>query len=164
MAPLLMALGARVLLVSPEESREVRLEEFFGDHRRTEMAPGEILAEVLVPARVPGEGGAYQAFGLRAANFITAAGVAVVLRVEEGVCRKARVALGAVAPTPFLATPAQEALEGGPPDESRLLEAARRARDAAEPISDVRGSAEHRIELVEELCLRALRLALGRAR
>ncbi len=164
LAPLLMALGARVVVEGTEERRVLSLEEFFGDHRRTLLGAGELLVEVTLPCSLPGEGGAYRAFGLRAANFITVAGVAAFLRVEEGLCTRARIALGAVAPTPVLASAAQEPLLDGPLDDKSMKKAASLARQAAVPISDVRGSADHRRELVEELCFKALVAARGRAR
>jgi carbon-monoxide dehydrogenase medium subunit len=164
LAPLLVALSARAVVAGPEKRRELPLEEFIGDHRRTVLEPGEILVEVVVPTRGSGEGVAYRAFGLRAANYITVAGVAAFLRLEEGVCRQARIALGAVAPTPVLVPAAAERLVGSPLDEAAIGEAARAARAGAAPLSDVRGSAEHRRELVEALCVRALRAAEGRAR
>jgi CO/xanthine dehydrogenase FAD-binding subunit len=163
LAPLLVALGARAVVAGPKRRRELPLEEFFGDHRRTALEPGEILVEVTVPAKSSGEGAAYRAFGLRAANYITVAGVATVVRLEKGVCRQARIALGAVAPTPSLVPSAVECLVGRPMDEASIRGAARAAREAAAPISDVRGSAEHRRELVEALCVRALRAAGERA-
>jgi carbon-monoxide dehydrogenase medium subunit len=164
LAPLLVALSARVVVVGVQERRELPLEKFFGDHRRTVLQAGEILVEVAVPIRSSGEGAAYRAFGLRAANYITVAGVAACIQLEKGVCRQARIALGAVAPTPVLVPAAAERLVGSPLDEAGISEAARAARAAAAPISDVRGTAEHRRELVEALCVRALRAAEGRAR
>jgi carbon-monoxide dehydrogenase medium subunit len=164
LAPLLVALGARAIVAGPEKRRELALEEFFGDHRRTVLRPGQILVEIVVPARTPGEGAAYRAFGLRAANFITVAGVAAFLRLEEGLCREARIALGAVAPTPLPVPGLEERLVGRALDEAVIKQAALAAREAAAPISDVRGSAEHRRELVEALCVQALRAAEERAR
>ncbi len=164
LAPLLQALGARVVVVGPEERQVLSLEEFFGDHRKTVLEPGHILSEVTVSTRSPGEGAAYEAFGLRATNFITVAGVAAFLRVEEGLCTRARIALGAVAPTPLLTSTAQEALVGGALDDKSMKKAARLARQAAVPISDIRGSADHRRELVEKLCFKALDAARERAR
>jgi carbon-monoxide dehydrogenase medium subunit len=136
---------------------------FFEDHRGTSLSQGEILVEVLVPPRGPGEGAAYQAFGLRAANFVTVAGVAAWIRLEAGRCAAARVALGAVAPTPLLAREAGESLAGTRLEETAIGAAAALARQAAQPISDLRGSEHHRRELVEVLCSRALRAAGGRA-
>jgi carbon-monoxide dehydrogenase medium subunit len=164
LAPLLMALGARVEVAGTEGKRELPLNEFFSDHRSTRLIRGEILVRVIVPVRRPGEGAAYHAFGLRAENFITVAGVAVRLRVEEGACTEAKVALGAVAATPVVVPGAEERLVGGPLGGPEIQEAARAARDAAVPITDLRGSAEHRRELVETLCKRALHGARDRVR
>jgi carbon-monoxide dehydrogenase medium subunit len=158
-----MALGARVVVEGLEERRVLSLEEFFGEHRKTVLEPGHILSEVMVSTGSPGEGAAYEAFGLRATNFITVAGVAAFLRVEEGLCTRARIALGAVAPTPLLTSTAQDALVGGPLDDKSMKKAASLARQAAAPISDIRGSADHRRELVEELCFKALEAARERA-
>ena len=163
MAPLLMALGARVVLGGCEARRELSLTEFFKDHRKTALRPGEILVEVAVPVRRPGEGAAYEAFGRRAANFITVAAVAAFLRVQEGICSEARIALGAVHPTPIPVPQAEAVLSGSRLEEAAVREAAGVARNAAAPISDVRGSAEHRRELVEALCMRAIRRAQNRA-
>ena len=135
------------------------LEELFRDVRATVLAPGEILVDVAVPVRKPGEGARYESFGRRAAVFITVAGVAVLVRVEEGICRPARVVLGAVAPTPLLVSVADEAAL----DDGAIAEIAAAARAAALPISDVRGSAEHRRDIVEVLTRRALLAARERA-
>jgi CO/xanthine dehydrogenase FAD-binding subunit len=163
LAPLLMALGARVVVAIPEGFRELSLEEFFGDHRRTVLEPGHLLSEVIVSTRAPGEGAAYKAFGLRATNFITVAGVAAFLRVEGGRCTGARVTLGAVAPTPALVPAAEGMLVGSSLSDGDLVGVGLAAKAAAAPISDLRGSAEHRRELVESLCVRALRAARERA-
>jgi carbon-monoxide dehydrogenase medium subunit len=159
-----MALGGRVGLWGPTGYRELSLRDFFGDHRSSGLAAGEILVEVVVPAGVRGEGAAYRTFGLRAENFITVAGVAACIRLEDGVCREARIALGAVAPTPVLAPEAEARMVDQAIDETTIREAALAARAAAVPISDVRGSADHRRELVEALCRRSLHAALRRAR
>jgi carbon-monoxide dehydrogenase medium subunit len=162
LAPLLVALGARVEVAGPEGLRELPLEGFFHQHRRTTLEAGEILAAVSLPVRSARDGGAYRAFGLRADNFITVAGVAAWISVEGGVCTGARIALGAVAPTPLRAPAAEARLVGTTLDEAVMAAAAQAAREAALPISDLRGSAEHRRELVETLCERALRAAKER--
>jgi len=163
LAPLFMALGARVVEEGPEERRVFSLEEFFGDHRRTILEPGHILSEGIVSTGTPGEGAAYEAFGLRATNFITVAGVAAFLRVEGGQCTDARLALGAVAPTPVLVPAAEVGLVGSSLSDGDLASVGLAAGRGAAPISDVRGSAEHRRELVVHLCVKALRVARERA-
>ena len=79
-------------------------------------------------------------------------------------CLDARLALGAVAPTPFLVSSAGEALVGTDLNDDALAAAGRAAADAAAPISDIRGSAGHRRELVMTLSAKALRTARERAR
>jgi carbon-monoxide dehydrogenase medium subunit len=158
-----VAFGATVVVASGKGRREVALEKFFKDVRTTTLAPGEIVVEVKVPARRPGEGARYETFGLREAAFITVAGVAAALKVEGGTCTSARVVLSAVAPTPLLVPAAGAGLIDGRLDGAAIGTAAGEARKAARPISDVRGSAEHRRELVEVLALRALYAARERA-
>lgn len=162
--PLLIALGARVRLVGPDGARDLALEDFFVDARKTALGPGEVLVEISVPARIPGEGARYEAFGLRAGSFITVAGVAAVLRLAGEVCLGARVVLGAVGPTPLLVREVEVLLLDRAPDDDALREAAAAATAAALPISDVRGSAEHRRDVVRALAMRALVTARERAR
>jgi carbon-monoxide dehydrogenase medium subunit len=163
LAPILLALGARVAVCGPEGTREIQVEDFFGDHRKTVLRDGYLLSAIVLPVRTPGEGGAYEAFGLRATNFITVAGAAASLRMDGGRCTRVRLALGAVAPTPILVDAVEERLVGGALDNDDLSAAADLAAAAARPISDIRGSAEHRRELVRELSIRALRTARERA-
>ena len=164
LAPLLLVLGARLVVEGPAGRRELTLEEFFSDHRTTVLEIGEILVEVVVPVRVGGEGASYATFGRRAANFITVAGVAAFIRLEEDLCAEARLALGAVAPTPVRVPTAEELLVGSRLDDEALGKAALAAAAAAEPISDVRASTDHRRELVEALAVRAVHTAQERAR
>jgi carbon-monoxide dehydrogenase medium subunit len=89
--------------------------------------------------------------------------VASQLTLSDGICRKARVALAAVAPVPLRATAAEQALEGHPVTPDRIEQAATLAVDAARPISDQRGSAEFRRHLVRALTRRTLTIALERA-
>jgi len=131
LAPLLVALNARLILATADGIRDVSLETFFGHHRETALEPGEILKEVIVPIRAPGEGASYQTFGLRKANFITVAGVAASLRFEGNECAAARITLGAVAPTPLLVPAAAEALVGATWDKERIERAAIAAQEAA---------------------------------
>lgn len=163
LAPLLVAFGATVVLVGPSGRREIPLDRFFTGPRTTVRERAEILVEVRVPARIPGEGARYEAFGLRRANFITVAGVAAAVRMARNVCRSARVVLAAVAPIPFLLPDVAKCLEGRALDDASIGAAADMASDLALPISDVRGSADHRRRLVRALAARAIRGAAARA-
>jgi len=76
----------------------------------------------------------------------------------------ARVALGAVGPTPILAKTAGASLKGKEPSEVAFTEAAHLAEEAAQPITDMRGTERQRRHLVGVLTRRALRGALDRAK
>ena len=78
--------------------------------------------------------------------------------------RSARIALGAVAPIPLFVEEAGAALIDKPVDEDSILMAAKIARETARPIEDMRGTVEHRLQLVETLTKRVLVDAIERAR
>jgi carbon-monoxide dehydrogenase medium subunit len=101
---------------------------------------------------------------LRDGNAIAVASVAAGLWLDRGgAVREARIVLGAVAPVPKLVEAAGAELVGQAPDEGVFARAADIAREAAQPISDVRGSADFRREIVGVLTRRAMRAALRRA-
>ena len=94
---------------------------------------------------------------------IAVVGVASRLDLQDGRCVKARIVLGAVAPTPVRATEAEALLEGQALSPELLERAAEAAVGSARPISDQRGSADFRRHLVRVLTRRTLTTALQRA-
>lgn len=163
--PILMALGASVVLWSAAGTRTVFLDAFFVGPRKTVLQPEEVLIEVRVPTIRPRFGAAYVRFALRDGNAIAVASVAAGLMLTEGDrITAACVVLGAVAPTPLVAKPAAEVLVGETACDEIIERAAAVAKRCARPISDVRGSADYRRELVEVLTRRALAAAAQRAR
>jgi len=133
--------------------------------RRTVLRADEILTDVGVPAARSGEGAAYERFALRDGNAIAVAAVAAGLQISpSGTISEARIVLGAVSPTPKLVRKANQNLVGRHPDDGCFDDAAIAATEEAEPISDVRGTAEFRRRLVGVLTRRALTAALARAR
>jgi carbon-monoxide dehydrogenase medium subunit len=84
-----------------------------------------------------------------------------VLHMENGLCRAARIGLGAVGPTPLRARQAEASLGGQQASIERLAAAAKIAAEEARPISDVRCSAEYRKDMVEVLTHRCLESALN---
>jgi carbon-monoxide dehydrogenase medium subunit len=163
--PILVAMNASVVLWSARGQREIRLDSFFLGPRRTIRRDDELLVAIVVPKPPPGCGVAYARFALRAGNAIAVAAVAAGLRLgrDNAVC-DARIVLGAVSPVPRLVEPAGTVLLGQPPTEAGFAQAAEAASKAAEPLSDVRGSAGFRRELVRVLTRRALASACRRAR
>ncbi|HEY3057759.1 MAG TPA: xanthine dehydrogenase family protein subunit M [Chloroflexota bacterium] len=163
MAPPLLALDAELVIAGPRGQRCVPAAEFFVGVRRTQLQPDELLVEIRIPTPGPGSGGTYVRHTPRRELDIAVVGVASQLTITNGVCTKARIALGAVAPVPLRATTAEARLEGERITPALIEEAAQLAVAAASPISDQRGSAEFRRHLVKVLTRRTLGTALERA-
>lgn len=162
--PILMVMDASVVLWSPTGERTVHLGDFFLGPRRTALRGDELLTAVIVPRPSPGSGAAYERFALREGNAIAVASVAAGLCLrDDGVICDARITLGAVAPTPLPVEAAADCLVGRPLDEDTCNEAATAAAAAAQPICDVRGTADFRRDIVGVLTRRALGKAHARA-
>ncbi len=163
--PVFIAMNAAVALWSPRGERLLPLEQFFLGPRRTARREDEILSRVEIPHAPPGFGAAYARFGLREGNAIAVAAVAASLRLAaDGTIEDARIILGAVSPIPKLATKASELLLGSVPAGELFAKAAEVATAEADPISDIRGSAAFRGELIRVLAARALAKALRRVK
>ena len=158
MPPILIALGARARIAGPGRERTIPLEEFFVGPGRTVLEKGEILADIVVPDQ-PATGSNYQRFGLRRAGSLAVAGIACSVTVSDGVCRDARVVLGAVAPTPMRAREAEKILRGARISPEIIAEAAKAAAAESKPINDIRGSIAYRRNLVDVLTRRSLKAA-----
>ncbi len=162
--PVLIAMGATAFVWSGMGERTLPLEDLIVGPRRTILRGDELLAAIDVPAPPPRFGAAYARFGLRAANSIAVAGVAAAVALNnDGTVASARVVLCAVAPVPKLSKAAARALVGRVLDDAACVQAAAAATAEAEPISDLRGSAEYRRRLVSTLTRRALLAARQRA-
>ncbi|MGH7357073.1 MAG: FAD binding domain-containing protein [Candidatus Rokuibacteriota bacterium] len=164
MAPPLLALGAEAVIAGPRGDRRVLVEKFFTGVHGIVLGADELLVEFVVPAPGPRSGGSYLRHTPRRELDIAVVGVASQISLSDGVCRKVRIALAAVAPTPVRATAAEQVLEGQPPTPELIERAANLAVEAAKPISDQRGSADFRRHLVRVLTRRTLAIALERAR
>jgi len=164
--PVLIAYEATCIVASRSVTRTIPLEKFFLGPGRTVLQPGELLVALRLPPPKPGTGAAYLRFIPRNEMDIavTSAGVAVVLDEGRTHFVGARVALGAVAPTPLFVPEAGAALAGQPISDEAVEAAARAAQAAARPITDMRGSAEQRRHLSYVLTRRALLKAIERAR
>ena len=163
MAPILLAHGASMRVVSPAGERAVLLREFFVGPRETVLEPADVVVAIDVPPPAPGGGDASLRQGGRVSLSLPMAAVAAVVVMDGGLCRQATVALGAVAPTPILATAAGDAVAGKELSEDVLREAGELASAAAIPIDDLRATKEYRLELVKVLTRRVLQAAADRA-
>jgi CO/xanthine dehydrogenase FAD-binding subunit len=163
-APPLLAFEAEAVIVGPSGRRTMPLGDFFRGPGLTALGSGELLAEVRLPVPPAGTTSAYQRHTPRKQMDIAVAGVGIALTIAGGKIARARVALGAVAPTPIRAETAEAALEGQPPTEEAFARAAEAAAAECSPIADVRGSAEFRRHLVKVMTARMLARAAERGR
>jgi len=163
--PALIAHSATCIIQGPNGEREVKVEEFCVAPGRTVLAPGELLVSIRVPAPLPRSRGCYLRFIPRNEMDIAVVGVGAHVTLDGSKSRiaSARIALGAVAPTPLFVPEAGAALSGSDLNDDALERAARIAQEAARPITDMRGTAEQRKHLVGVLTRRALKGALERA-
>jgi CO/xanthine dehydrogenase FAD-binding subunit len=165
-APPLVALGATVTLAGKNGERTLLVEDFFAGPEASVLNPVEILSRVFIPIPPENSGGAYLKLMRRNAMDLALVGVAACLKLDGGkrVCQEARIALGAVAPTPMRALRAEEVLLNKEPDEQLAMEAGKIAAQEARPISDVRASKEYRTEMLRVLTKRAVMEALKRVK
>lgn len=154
---------ARLRLIGTQGTRQMAAEEFFLGPRRTVLARGEVLVAIRLPAVPAGSGSSYQRFSRRKGAALAVAAVAVRVTIARGTIIDARIALGAVSPTPLLVSSAAETLVGERPSAALFAKAAALCADEALPITDVRGSADFRRELVSVLARRAIEEAVARA-
>ncbi len=165
MVPPLLCLDAQIRLRGPDGERMVPLDGFITGPNRTAIRPAEILTEIILPPVPSNTGTAFQKKMRRQAEDISIVAVAarVSFAADQQTCEDVRIALCAVAPTPFRARTAEEALTGAALDSDSVRRAAQAASDESRPIDDVRASADYRHLLIETLTERALHNAAERA-
>lgn len=166
--PALIALKASAAIAGPRGRRMLPVAEFIIAPGRTALGPSELLVELLLPPPAGFGADCYQRFIPRNEMDIAVVGVGASVALDgpgEGArCTTAHIALGAVGPTPIVAAAAAKALVGGPIDDAALRRAAELAMAAAQPISDMRGTAEFRREVTGVLVRRVVAEAARRAR
>ncbi len=163
MAPILLAHGATLRIVSPTGERRLPVEALFVGPRRTSLAPDDVVVAVEIDPAAPGTGGAALRQGGRVSLSLPIVSSAAVVTVVDGICREATVALGAVAPTPMIAQAAGKILVGSCLGDDVLAEAGEIASTEARPIDDLRASREYRLELIRVITRRVIRQAADRA-
>jgi CO/xanthine dehydrogenase FAD-binding subunit len=156
LSPVLLVLDAEVEIVGPAGARRLPLDRFFRGPGQTALGASELLAWLELPRKHASWAVRYERLDVRRAMDIAIVGVAVALRRDGARIAEARLALGAVAPTPRRVPEAEAALLEGGLAPSAIDGAAELAMAAARPIGDVRATAEYRREMVGTLVRRAL--------
>jgi xanthine dehydrogenase YagS FAD-binding subunit len=164
MAVAMMALEAVIHVKGASGERDVPIGEFYllpGSTPQNEnvLKPGDLITYVTLPTPLSGAKSHYLKLRDRASYEFALASAAVVIQIEGGKIRKARVALGGVATRPWRSLEAEHALEGKPPREAQFRAAADTALRGAKPQS---GNA-YKIQLAKLCIVRALNVAAAQA-
>jgi xanthine dehydrogenase small subunit len=150
--PALIALGARLHLRRGDVRREMALEDFFLAYRKQDRLPGEFVEAVTIPVSAPG----LRCYKLskRFDQDISAVCGCFNVTVEDGVVASARIAFGGMAGTPKRALAAEAALVGQVFDLGRIAVAQEAMAQDFAPLSDMRASAEYRMQTAQNMLLR----------
>ena len=160
----MIALGATANIEGPDGSRQVAVEDFCTGPSKNVLKTGELLVSISIPAPAANSGARYLRFIPRNEMDIAVAGVGVSVELDNGNIKSARLALASVAPTPLFVKEVGDALAGKPANDETIAVAGQIAKDAARPITDMRGTIEYRKHLCDVLTRRALATAISRAK
>ncbi len=151
----LVAADAVIEIRSADGQRQVPAGEFFLDYLETCLEPGEIVTAINLPAGPAGAVGRYLKYS-RVDGDYAIISVASVIEADAGGCRHARIALGSAGPVPVRVPEAEAILVDGDLGDAAIARAGALLAEAADPVSDVRGSADYRRRIIPGLLARAL--------
>lgn len=160
--PAMIAAGAKAVVVG-KKRRTVAVENIVTGPGQTSLAKDEVIEAITLPAKKPKSGDAYLRFIPRTEMDIAVVGVGINLTLAKGVIASARVALGAVAPTPILVKEAAAAIIGTKLDDDALDALAAACSAACNPIDDKRGTIAYRKKVAGVLAKRTAKIAYERA-
>ena len=135
--------------------RQIPAGEFFLDYLETSLEEDEILSAVLVPLQPEGANGRHLKFSRTHGDYATIS-ISLVLVMDNGACSYARAAVGSAGPAPVHLAEVDALLTGSDLSEETVEQAGRKLMEAADPIDDVRGSAEYRRMIIPGLLQRAV--------
>ncbi|NJN50937.1 MAG: xanthine dehydrogenase family protein subunit M [Gammaproteobacteria bacterium] len=162
--PAMIAAGAKAQVVGPKGRRTVAVEQIVTGPGKTSLKKGEVIEAITLPKQAAKSADAYLRFIPRTEMDIAVVSAGVWLTLgPRGVIKKARVALGAVAPTVVLVPAAAKAIVGTKLDDAALAKLAAACAAACKPIDDKRGTIEFRTDVAGVLARRAARIAYQRA-
>jgi len=154
---MLIALGARARLLGPNETREVSLSDFFHGFYTTALEPDEILTEVIIPAIPETARAAYYKYTSISAEGRPCVAVGALVDFDaDGKCKDVRIAVGAAVETPQRVTEAEAMARGLVLTDDLVTAIAKEYARTLDPLSDVRGSAWYRREMIRVFVKRAL--------
>jgi carbon-monoxide dehydrogenase medium subunit len=158
------ALDATFQLRSKRGTRVLSWQEFFVSEFTTALAPDELVSAVHVPAQDPSTGTAFVEYARRHGDFALG-GAAVTVRLgADGRAEHVTIGLLSAGPAPVRAGAAERTLRGSKLDDPSIRAASEEAIKGLHPTSDIHGSSEYRIALLQTMTQRALTIAAQRAR
>jgi carbon-monoxide dehydrogenase medium subunit len=162
--PVLIALNAKLKMISLSGERTVDAEDFTFDYFETALRHDELLAEIQIPRIPPNTGVKFTKYSQIAGDYATAS-VAVLITLDKNeICDNVRIALGSVGIAPMRAKKAEEILKGKKISDDLLAEAGQIASEEASPTTDAEVSEEYKRDLVKVLVKRVGSEALARAK
>lgn len=162
MPGLMQCLGAIYEVTGPEGAREIAARDFYEAAYFTARDDEEILTRIRIPVPANGTGHAYEKQKRKIGDYATAA-AAVLIRVQDGTCTEASIAMTNLADTPVWAEAAAAALTGSALDDAARKAAVVAALDAIDPVSDNRGPVEFKKHVAGVILRRAIDRAVARA-
>ena len=149
--PALLVYDAVIEVGSVRGRRHIPYAQFHRGYKQMDLAPDELILSVNVPRGRALSKQQYRKVGTRRAQAISKVCFAAAARIDAGIVRHIRIALGSVAPTVVRARAAESVLAGRGLDAAAIAEArAALARDIT-PIDDVRSSASYRLRVASNL-------------
>ncbi|WP_339460395.1 xanthine dehydrogenase small subunit [Pseudomonas sp. EA_105y_Pfl2_R69] len=149
--PLLIALGAQIVLRKGSDTRSLPIEEYFLDYKVTARQEAEFIEKIMVPRAQPKQAFSAYKVSKRLDDDISAVCAAFNLRIEDGVVQDARIAFGGMAATPKRAAACEAALKGTPFNQVQIERACAALAEDFTPLSDFRASKEYRLLTAQNL-------------
>ena len=162
--PTLISLDSTCKIDGPNGSRNIKAEDFCTGPGKTVLKNGEILVSIHIPAPDKQSGNSYLRFIPRNEMDIAVVGVGTSISLDGDIVKSVKIALASVGPTPILVTDAEKIIGKSIEDEETLKIAGEASKNAATPITDMRGTIEFRKHLCDVLTRRTLKIAKERAR
>ncbi len=154
-APILLAFDSLVEITGQDKTELIPLDDFFLGKGQTKLDKGELLSAIIIPAEARDYKSEYIKLGIRQSADIAVVSVATALKIEDGICTDARIALGSVADRPMRAAETEKLLKGTSPVDNldKIIESAEKE---CTPITDIRATADYRREMVGVLVKRSI--------
>ena len=152
----LLALGAKLKISSSQKTKVVNCERFFLDPKKTILKNDELLEEIIIPIQSIQNKWRWYKIGLRKSDTIAVISIAISLSFRQEICHAARIALGSVAPTPFLSEEAVSLLHRQTLTPEIIEGVSQKVCEDISPIDDVRATAWYRRTVAKKLMVKLL--------